>query len=207
MASFYLSKKNTVLRKLKTYTPKQIAHFKIGEPTKTTGKVLQVTQPFIAPYTKRPCVAYTFKVEQRVSTGKSSHWKTLVKKEDIQDFFIEKQGDMVMIKPTENNYLLYMEQDHKIQSGVLNNPTDKFLNVLKELGVENKNWFGLNKTLRYTERIIEIGETITVGGIAKLKSLSQPIEGYNYSKLATLESTNTHRLIITDHPKAQIKKN
>lgn len=203
IATTYFNSKNTVLRKLKAYTPKASTQFKTNQPTKISGTVLEVSKPFIAPYTKRPCIAYIFEVKQRVSNGKHTRWKTLIKKEDIQDFFIETKGEQIMVKPTKNNYLLYMEQDHKIQSGVFNKPDENFEAVLKTLGVENKNWFGINKSLKYTERIIEIGETITVGGISKLKSLSEPIEGYNYSKIATLESSETHKLIITDSPKAR----
>ncbi|KJD36535.1 hypothetical protein PW52_02470 [Tamlana sedimentorum] len=203
IATTYFNSKNTVLRQLKTYTPKSSTQFKTNQPTKISGTVLEVSEPFIAPYTKRPCIAYIFEVKERVSNGKHTRWKTLIKKEDIQDFFIETKGDQVMIKPTKNNYLLYMEQDHKLQSGFFNKPNENFAAVLKTLGVENKNWFGINKSLKYTERIIEIGETITVGGISKLKSLSEPIEGYNYSKIATLESSETHKLIITDSPKAK----
>lgn len=200
----YFSKKNIVLRKLSKFKVKRITQIRTNELTKITGKVLQVQEPFVAPFSKRKCVAYIFKVKQKVKTGKSSHWKTLVKKEDIQDFFIEQNGELVMVKPSmeTSNYMSYMVEDKRVSSGTFNDPTPEFKKVLDDLGIESENWLGFNRTLKYTERIIEIGETITVGGIAKWKILNVPIEGYSYSKIAALESSAEQKIIITDHPDA-----
>lgn len=71
---------------------------------------------------------------------------------------------------------------------------------LKQYNIDSTGFLGFNKQLRYTEGIIEIGEEITVAGIAKWKNLSEPIEGYSYSKIAALESTEKQKLIITDLP-------
>ncbi|WP_242203002.1 hypothetical protein [Aestuariivivens insulae] len=198
------NRKNMVLRKLAKFKHKRVSQFRNDEPTKVTGKVLEVATPFIAPFSKRPCVAYIFEVKQKVSTGKSSHWKTLVKKEDIQDFFIEQKGELVMVKPSmrANNFYSYMVEDQSVKSGVFNSPTPEFKEVLNDLGVTSETWLGFNKTLKYTERIIEIGETITVGGIAKWKAVTEPINGHNYSKIAALESGPNQKLIFTDYPKA-----
>lgn len=200
----YFNKKNIVLRKLSKFKAKRITQIRTNELTKISGKVLQVQESFVAPFSKRKCVAYIFNVKQKVKSGKSSHWKTLVKKEDIQDFFIEQNGELIMVKPSKetSNYISYMVEDKRVSSGTFNDPTPEFKKVLYDLGVEPENWLGFNKTLKYTERIIEIGETITVGGIAKWKVLNESIEGYNYSKIAALESSVKQKIIITDHPDA-----
>lgn len=200
----YYNKKNVVLRKLSKFKAKRITQIRTNELTKITGKVLQVQEPFVAPLSRRKCVAYVFEVRQKVKSGKSSHWKTLVKKEDIQDFFIEQNGELVMVKPSmeTSNYISYMIEDKKISSGTFNDPTPEFKKVLDDFGVEHENWLGFNRTLKYTERILEIGETITVGGIVKWKVLKEPIEGHNYSKFAVIESSSEQKIIITDHPDA-----
>ena len=71
---------------------------------------------------------------------------------------------------------------------------------MRRYNINPANYFGFNKTLRYTEAIIETGENITVAGIAKWKSLSEPIPEYPYSKIAALESDEKQKLIITDMP-------
>ncbi len=202
--AIYFSKKNIILRKLSKFKLKRISQFRNNELTKVSGKVLQVENPFIAPYSKRKCIAYVFEVKQKVSSGKNSHWKTLVKKEDIQNFFIEIEGELVMVKPSIeiSNYYSYIVEDKSVSSGTFNDPSPEFKKVLDDYGIESETWLGFNKTLKYSERIIEIGETITVGGIAKWKVLNEPIEGYHYSKIAALESNGVQKLIITDLPEA-----
>tara|TARA_R110002072_G_scaffold186135_1_gene343037 strand:+ start:150 stop:491 length:342 start_codon:yes stop_codon:yes gene_type:complete len=101
-----------------------------------------------------------------------------------------------------SNYINYMVEDKRVSSGTFNDPTPEFKKVLDDLGIESENRLGFNRTLKCTERIIEIGETITVGGIAKWKVLKEPIEGHNYSRIAALESGTEHKTIITDHPDA-----
>lgn len=206
LLGYFFSKKQRILREISKFKAKDIQQFRVNELTKVSGKILEVETPFIAPLSKRKCVAYIFEVERQVKSGKSSHWQTLVKKEDIQEFFIEKRGELVMIKPskTPSNYDIYMEEDKKASSGTFNDPSLELQKVLDNFGVEATNWIGFNKTLRYTERILEIGETITVGGIAKWKNLpsDNTIKGYNYSKIAALESTVNQKIIITDHPNA-----
>ncbi len=206
---YYFSRKQIILRKLKKFQSKQITQFRTNELTKISGKVLEVEKPFVVPFSERKCVAYIIKIEKKVNTGKSSHWKTLLKKEDIQDFFIEKNGELVMVKPSyeANNFYSYMVKDSSVSSGTFNDPTPKFRKVLDDFGIESENWLGFNKTLRYSERIIEINETITVGGVAKWKVLNVPVQGYNYSKIAALESNNEQKLIITDLPEAGIIEN
>ncbi len=122
--AYYFSEKKIILRKLSKYENKKVTQFKANEPTKVTGKVLQVENPFIAPYSKRKCVAYVFEIKQEVQSGKSSRWKTIVKKTDIQDFFIEADSEMVMVKPSlaSSNYKSYLVEDGSVSSGFLNNP-------------------------------------------------------------------------------------
>jgi len=203
--AYYFSRKQRIIRALKKFKTNRITQFRTNELTKITGKVLHVHEPLVAPYSKRKCVAYHIRIEHRRSTGKSSHWKTLVSEHDIQDFFIEHRGEVVMIKPTKypKNYKSYMVSDRTVNSGTFNDPTPEFERLLKHYTINSETILGFNKRLRYTERIIEVGEVITVGGIAKWKELSEPITEYGSTRIATLESDHEHKLIITDEPSAK----
>ncbi|MBJ6366753.1 hypothetical protein [Snuella sedimenti] len=205
-SAYYFNRKQRVLRRLSKFKPKKILQFRTNELTKLTGKVLHAHEPFVTPLSKRACVAYTIKIAQKKSSGKSSYWKTIVSQENIQDFFIEQQGEVVMVKPTKmpKNYDAYFVEDKRVSSGFFNDPTPEFQKVLEYYGVESTNFFGFNKTLRYTERILEVGEIITVGGIAKWKTLKAPMENLSYSKIAALESGPSQKLILTDLPQAKI---
>ena len=122
----------------------------------------------------------------------------------FQEFFIDNNGDYVIVKPTQvpKNFASYLVPDKKASSGTFYDPTPEFEALLKRYNINSQTYFGFNKPLRYSEGIIEIGEKITVAGIAKWKRLSEPIPGYSYSKIAALESTDKQKLLITDDPKA-----
>ncbi|WP_204344338.1 hypothetical protein [Psychroserpens algicola] len=203
--AYYFNGKQVIIRTLSNIPHKPASSLKTNELSKVTGKALHVEEPLIAPYSGRKCVFYQIKIQQKVSSGKSSHWKTLVKEERFQDFFVDTNGDFVIVKPQEHprNYICHLVKDEKQSSGTFNDPTAKFVALLKRYDIDAETYFGFNKRLRYYEGIIEIGERITVAGIAKWKSLSEPLPEYPYSKIATLESEGKQKLIITDLPEVQ----
>ncbi len=208
VCSYYFGKKQSVLRSLSKLKTKDILQFRTNELSKVTGKVLHVHEPFVAPFSKRKCVAFEFKIQQKKSSGKNRYWKTLIKETNIQDFFVEQKGEVVMIKPDTNpiNFKIYLEADKKVSSGFLNDPTPEFEALLSAYNINSMNLLGFNRTLRYSERILEVGETVTVGGIAKWKAIDTTINGYSYSKIAALESNDKQKIIITDLPAARTQK-
>lgn len=201
---YYFNPKQIILRKLSKTRHKAIASLKTNEFIKIYGKAMHVKDPLIAPLSKRKCIFYTIKIEKRVSSGKSSHWKTIVNEQRIQDFFIEQNGSYAIIKPSVNpkNFISHLVIDKKASSGTFSDPTPEFEALLKTYNIDSTNFFGFNKQLRYKEGVIEVGEKITVAGIVKWKTLSEPIPEYSYSKIVALESNDKQKLIITDHPKA-----
>lgn len=203
---YFFSLKQVIIRTLLKIPNKPIGGLKTNELTKITGKALHVKEPLIAPLSKRKCIFYSIKIQQRKSNGKSNYWKTLINEQEIQEFFIENKSDLVIIKPSKHpkNYKSFLIVDKKTSSGTFYDPTPEFESLLKRYRIDSSNYFGFNKQLRYTEAVIEIGEEVTVAGIAKWKSLNEPIPEYPYSKIAALESTAKQKIIITDLPKNKI---
>ncbi|MEH6534797.1 MAG: hypothetical protein V7719_00280 [Psychroserpens sp.] len=200
--AYYFNGKNVIIRTLSKIPHKPASSLKTNELSKVSGKALHVKAPLIAPYTGRKCVFYQILIQQKVSTGKSSHWKTLVKEESFQEFFVDTNGDFVIVKPQSQpqNYICHLVKDQKQSSGSFNDPTPQFVSLLKRYNINPETYFGFNKSLRYSEGVIEIGERITVAGVAKWKTLSEPLPEYPYSKIAALESEGKTKLIITDLP-------
>ncbi|MFK7781508.1 hypothetical protein [Psychroserpens sp.] len=203
--TYYFSTKNVIIRTLSKIPHKPASSLKTNELSKVTGKALHVQDPLIAPYSERKCVFYQIIIQQKVSSGKSSRWKTLIKEERFQDFFIQTKTDFVIIKPQEHpkNYICHLVKDKDQSSGAFNDPTPQFIRVLKRYNINPETFFGFNKRLRYKEGIIAIGEDITAAGIAKWKTLNEPLPEYPYSKIATLESVDKQKIIITDLPEAK----
>lgn len=200
--NYFFSAKQVVLRTLSKIQHKSIGSLKTNEFIKISGKALHVKEPLIAPLSRRKCVFYSIKIQKRVSNGKSSHWKTIIKDEKTQDFFIDNNGDFIIVRPVQSpkNYISYLVKDKKTSSGTFNDATHEFEALLSQYNIDSVNFFGFNKSLRYTEGIIEIGEKVTVAGIVKWKTLSEPIPDYPYSKIPEFVSEGKHKIIITDLP-------
>lgn len=200
--ALYFSEKKVIIRTLAKIPTKPTSSLRTNELSKVCGKALHVKEPLLAPYSQRKCVFYQIIIEQRVSNGKSSRWKTLIKEERFQEFFIETKGDFVIVNPQDHprNYICHLVKDSISSSRTFNDPTPKFDALLRRYHIKPETIFGFNKRLRYKEGVIEIGENITVAGIAKWKTLNEPLPEYPYSKIATLESEDKQKLIITDLP-------
>ena len=208
IGSFYFSKKQRILRKLNKFHTRRVIQFRTNELTKITGKTLHVHEPLIAPLSGRRCVAYLITVKKKRNTGKSSSWHTVLQLEEFQDFFIEENGEVVLVQPRKSpkkNYDAFLVQDHSVRSGFLNDPTPEFESFLRTHDIDSTNLLGFNKTLEYSERVIELGEIVTVGGIAKWKEVNEQLSDYSYTRIAALESSDKQKIVITDHYAAKPK--
>ena len=202
LISIYFSKKQKIIRILSKLPKQHIGSLRTNNFSKISGKVVAIADPLIAPYSKRKCVLYFIKIEQRIKTGKQKKWKIIHTEEVVQDFLVETRGDCVLVQPNQypKNYLSYLVVDSKISSGTFNEPNTKFDNLLKQYNINSANFFGFNKQLRYYEGVMEIDESVTVAGTVKRTTLKTPIKGYNYSKIVSLVSTEKQKIIITDLP-------
>ena len=86
---YYFNPKTSILRRLKKLPHSRIGSLQNNKFAKVEGTAQNIEDPLIAPLSKRKCVFYKFKIQKKVSNGKSSHWKTIIDQEHIQDFFIE----------------------------------------------------------------------------------------------------------------------
>lgn len=201
---YYFLPKTIILRRLKKLPYSKIGSLQNHKYSKIEGKALNVETPLIAPLSKRKCVYYKIMIQKKVSSGKSSHWSTVVEEDLIQDFFVEQAGERLLIFPKNKpkNYYDYLVTDKTTNSGSFNDPTPEFKALLKKYNIDSEGFFGFNKQLRYYESIIEIGERITVAGFVKWVALENPIADYNYSRVASLVAKNKTKILITDSPKA-----
>ena len=201
---YYFLPKTIILRRLKKLPYSKIGSLQNHKYSKIEGKALNVETPLIAPLSKRKCVYYKIMIQKKVSSGKSSHWSTVVEEDLIQDFFVEQAGERLLIFPKNKpkNYYDYLVTDKTTNSGSFNDPTPEFKALLKKYNIDSEGFFGFNKQLRYYESIIEVGERITVAGFVKWVAFENPIADYNYSRVASLVAKNKTKILITDSPKA-----
>lgn len=202
--STYFSSKNVIIREFKKSRKKSINGIRANEYVKVIGTAKHVNKPLVAPISGRLCVYYHVIVEVKGD----KNWRRIINDSQSQDFFIETNSEMALVKSTsiqKDISKCYLVKDYKENSGFRNDAPEKLENYLQEHNKKSTGVLGINKTIRYTEGIIELNEKIGVKGVAKWKSLKEPIEGYSYSKILTLEGSKKEKLLITDESKALIR--
>lgn len=194
---FYFSAKKMILRELKKSKAIPITRIQEGEYAKAIGVAKLVKDPLIAPISGRNCVFYQIIVEKK---GAKNSWSTVINQTVIHDFFIETRGEMAIVKTDQPKKFrkIFLEKDHKANSGFWNDANHRLEKYLKSHGSSSKGILGFSKTLRYYEGIIEPGERIAVKGIGNWKTIKEPIAGFNYSKVLTLTGGKDQKLLITD---------
>lgn len=200
---YYFSHKNRILRKLKQVNPKRIQLIKDKEYTKVIGKTHTISESLISPIGKRKCVYYQIKVEEKRG-GKNKSWHTIIKEDNGIDFIIESSGEKAIIvtNSSPKTKMVYLVKDVKQASGTWNDPPKHLEAYLQSHGKDSTGLFGFNKSIRYREGVIEIGEKITILGTGNWKESDQNLDRYS-SKSLYISGDSENKLIITDDPKAQ----
>ncbi|MBK3518212.1 hypothetical protein [Carboxylicivirga marina] len=169
--AIFFSKKAIIKRKLKKAELKKLSQFRNGDTAKIVGQVELVDQALTAPLSGRKCAYYYAHVEQEVSSGKNSRWKTLIEEEVSGEYLIRDGSECAYI--SSKHVKSYIVQDRKFRSGFMNDASQALERYLNNKGYESENMLGFNKTLRYKEGILEAGETIAVFGCGQWKSASE----------------------------------
>ena len=201
IVGIFFSDKHRILRELKKVRRKQIHSVRENEYVKIIGKAKHAGEPLIAPLSKRKCVYYDVKIEEK----RGKHWKVMIDDVLFQDFFISTGTENAILSlhvQRKDTKRIHLVTDHSLNSGTFKNTNPEIEQYLKQKGNKSTGFLGMNKTLRYKESIIELDEEIAVMGIGKWKTIDTPIDGYSDSRVLALTGTEKQKLLITDEPKA-----
>ncbi len=198
----YNSKRNVIIRKLKKTSSKRIALVKENEYVKIIGKAQAIDKPLISSIGKRSCVYYHIKVEEERKGRKSKSWHTIIEETKSTNFIIESSGEKAIVNANTGlqNKMVYLVKDIKHRSGTWNDPSEFLEDYLQSYGKKSTGHFGFNKTMRYQEGIIEIGENIAVLGTGNWKESDHKFDRYSSQNLF-ISGDKANKLLITDDPK------
>ncbi len=196
--SSYFTRKAIVKRKLKSAAGKKIADFATGNIAKVVGKVECVGKPLIAPLSGRPCAYFCVLVEQRVSSGKSSHWEKIIEEEVAGTFVVRDERHCTLV--SSSNVKSYLVEDKEYSSGFLNDPTYELQRYLEVHGKKSDTLFGLNRTIRYKEGVLEEGELIAVMGRGEWKNSEQVKLPESFGRVLVITSTEVEPVYLSDDP-------
>jgi hypothetical protein len=201
VASWYFSENQKIRRALRSAPATRIADLGDDQLGKVVGRARGLTETLEAPISGRRCIYFSVTVEERRSTGKSHHWRTVIREARGVPFMLEDDSGRALIDPTAAR--IAAEFDGHSQSGTFDDPTPAEKAFLDRHGEDGQRWL-FNRKLRYREAVIEEGETIAVlgAGTREPDPDAPPTDAYRGEAPTRLRltSSRTYPLVISDDP-------
>lgn len=119
---------------------------------------------FVSPFTQRDCVLYSYTIQEQRSSGKNTHWVTIKQEQQMVHFLVRDDTGAVLINP--RGAKVDVPHSFEDTSSIFDDPPLEVQRFLKIHNLSHESLFGLNKTMRYTEKILEPGQQVYVYGTA-----------------------------------------
>lgn len=160
VASWVMSAKQRLLRALRAAERATVATARDGTLARFDGRVVP-GPTVLAPLSGRPCVFFQASVEEWVSNGKNGSWRLRAREVHGVPFAMDDGTGTVLIDPT--RAVVDVDLDRTSKSGTFDDPDGVERAFLTRHGLAAAGWV-FNKSYRYTEGVIEIGEPVAVMG-------------------------------------------
>jgi hypothetical protein len=194
-AAWSMSERRVLERQLRETPAVTAAGLEVGSKGRLAG-VVTSDATLRAPLTGRPCVAYVACVEEKRSDRTTSPWVERIHEVRGVPFTLDDGTGRALVDPAHSTLLLHM--DSTTRSGVFDGATPVEASFLARHGMESTGWF-LNKTLRYTEGIIEPGERVAVIGHAAREPAADATDPYgSLTTRVRIAGTPELPILVTD---------
>lgn len=197
--AYYFSKRERIKRTLRAIPGKKIGEFVNGEYAKISGQVYANGETILAPFSGRKCVYYYAIVEE--NAGKND-WRKVVDEEMMADVIITDGKHYAVVETDEP--LTYLIPDREYSSQIFSDATPELEAFLKRHGQSPEGIFGMNRTLRYQEGILEPGEFCTVSGYGEWKTNSDESVKVPANRVLVLKAGIEATVYISDDPETII---
>jgi hypothetical protein len=196
---WYFSKEQRIKRALRNLRPTPIRQIASPGLVKVQG-IVQTLDTLTAPLSGRPCAYFEVLVEERISSGKSSHWRTVIREVEERDFLIDDGTGRARIEMVAVQAAI--TKDGHWSSGTFNDATPQLEEFLARHGQRSEGWL-FNRTMRYREGVIEVGEEVAVVGFAELEIDPEPSTsgaGYRDAPMRPVVRGQLEGLYVSDDP-------
>jgi hypothetical protein len=208
LAAWYYAPRQKILRALREVSVTPVRDAIDGELVRVVGRLRPGPRLLQAPLSGRACALFEVEVDLKVKRGKSSQWRPLIRESEAIDFFLEDDTGRALVRIAERQTALVL--DHEQRSGFLDDPTPALEAYVARHGHETTGGFGLNRTLRYREGVLEPDETVAVLGRGRWEDDPDPGaaragEGYRASarrKRLVIEPSALSPVRVSDDPAA-----
>lgn len=117
-----------------------------------------------SPFTAKDCVYYSYKIEELRSNGKHTYWATIKKGNENVHFFLKDSTGAVLVDPEKAKVDVPVSFRYESRWG--KDPPKEVIDFLQKTGIRFESFFGINKTMRFTETMIPLKQEIYILGTA-----------------------------------------
>ncbi len=142
------------------------------------GRVVPSEQGIVqTPFSGRHAVWTRVTVQELRSSGRSSHWHTLLTEMDGRLFLIDDgSGQHARVMPAGANVIL--DKMNIASSGTFNDAQPHLEQFLMSRGLKSTSWLGLNKSMRYEEELLAPGDPVYALGPSRREPGPPVNDGY-----------------------------
>jgi hypothetical protein len=199
------SRDRRIKRLLRRIKPTAIRDAADGRVVKIVGELVYAGRSIPSPLSQRACAYYSIVVEEYRGRGtRGGHWREIVHEEKGIDFYVRDDSGMALVRVTsDGKYFPALVQDRRARTSPILSSDPDLERFLAERGIATEGAF-FRKNLRGREGILEAGERVAVGGIARW--LPDPdAAGGSYRetpKRLVLESSESLGIFLSDDKSA-----
>ena len=195
-----------IKRALKRVRATPIGEARDGKAVKIVGEVVYAGRSIEAALSGRACAYYSVRVEEYRSHGtRGGHWRQILREDVGIDFYVRDATGVALVRIPGGNTGAYpaLVWDRKARTSPIlaNDPDlDRFMSA-RGVSVEGRFF---RKNLRGYEGVLEAGERVAVGGLARWMP-DPDAAGGNYRetpKRLVLEASESLPLFLSDDPAA-----
>ncbi len=195
-----------VKRALRSVKPTPIRDARDGKAVKIVGELVYAGRTIEAALSRRACAYYSVRVEEYRSRGtRGGHWQQIVREDIGIDFYVRDETGTALVRIPGGNSTAFpaLVWDKKARTSPILADDPDLARYLGQRGVSVEGSF-FRKNLRAYEGVLEAGERVAVGGLARW--IPDPdAAGGNYRetpKRLVLEASESLPLFLSDDPAA-----
>jgi hypothetical protein len=159
----FMTGSRQINRDLARRPPSRIADITDG-PVRVIGRALSIGERLTAPVTGRPCVAFHLKIERKRG---NQGWDTVVEDREVMPFAVVDETGQAIVDPTEALALALVPDAYGSDALFALHGKEQHVQVARQLARDRFGKLGFLADIRFEEGIIEVGELISIGGLAE----------------------------------------
>lgn len=191
--SWYFDEHRRRLEELRQVDVTPIADAKAGELVRIVGVLKKHEALVAAPLSGRLCAHYEVRVLEYVSSGRSGRWQLRFRETESRSFVVADASGRALVDV--RSFECAVVRDQNRRSGTFQDATPELEAILARNAMQSTGLLGLNRSLRYEEGVLELGERVTVLGRARWEDDPddpRPVE----ARAGYRENARRQRLVI-----------